>query len=107
MANINEGLKSVLSFLSRLTWKKAILQIIVSLLVILTWFLLQFGDEIATYIKHSGVKDDTKILDDRIPNSAPILRTLSKKTIDEINALANQSDLINGVTIVIVDFQGN
>jgi hypothetical protein len=108
MPNINEGLKSLLLFLSKLTWKKAILQIVVSVLVISTWIILQFGDQIADFIKGYKIIDHTDKTIDRIPiGPSIVVKPFSKSTIDVLNNTVNNFDLIAGISVVAIDFQKN
>lgn len=106
MGNFTNGLKILLQFLSKLTWGKAGQSLLVSLVIIFSWFILEFGDEMAAAIKYYLNKDEIKF-EEKITTTVPLLNILSKKTIEELNLMIGSSDLISGVEISVFDFQSN
>src|ERR1017187_8382578 len=96
MSNFVDKVGDIQKFLSVLTWRK---------LVQLTAFIFVIGLTWATYENRAVIYGYAS--QKRIDPVTPQVRTLSKKTITEINTVSERSELIVGIQIVLADFQKN
>lgn len=96
MSNFVDKMSDVQKFLSVLTWKKLIQLIAFIFIIGLTWATYENRDVIYGFVSQK-----------RIDPVTPHVRSLSKKTSDEINAVSERSELIIGMQVVLADFQKN
>lgn len=96
MDNIFSKLAAAQKFLNMLTWKK-IIQMSVFLLILAVFWMTY---ETRTSIYEFAIQSKLSI-------KTPVNVKLSKKTISEIIANVDKSDLIIGMQVTIVDFQKN
>ena len=94
--DVTERLNLVQRFLKILSWKK-IFQLFLLILIIGVSFGL-FENRITFYSYLSNLK---------FGDDKPRVYRISEKTVKEIDDLVNQAELINGIQIVVVDFDKN
>jgi hypothetical protein len=92
----DDKLASLGQFLSTLTWKKIFQFTVLVIIIIITWVIYKTTDQIVEYIRR-----------DKIENGAPKIKTISPKTIHEIDSIASKSDMVAGIGITVVNFQKN
>jgi hypothetical protein len=96
MSAIIDNLTTAQKFLNILTWKK---------LIQLTVFLFIIGLTWATYENREVIYGFAS--QKRIDPASPHIQSLSRKTIEEIDAVSERSELIVGIQIALADFQKN
>lgn len=96
MTNFVDKMGDVQKFLTVLTWKKLVQLVAFMFIIGLTW---------ATYENRAVIYGFAS--QKRIDPTSPHIRELSKKTTDEIDVVAERSELIVGIQVVLADFQKN
>ena len=96
MTNLVDKISDAHKFLNVLTWKKLVQLMAFVFIMGLTW---------ATYENRTTIYGF--ISQKRLDTSASQTRELSKPTKIQINVVAEKSDLVAGVTVMIADFQKN
>jgi hypothetical protein len=96
MDDFSSKISAVQKFLTVLTWKKIAQFAVFVSIIVLVWVLYETR---VTIYNFTGPA--------RLATNVPPVLKLSKKSIDELTAVVNRSELIIGIQVTVVDFQKN
>ena len=96
MPNLVDTVSNIQKFLNVLTWKKLIQLLTFMLIIGLTWATYENRDVIYGFASQK-----------RIDATSPHVTELSKATILEINTVADKSENIEAIQVILADFQKN
>jgi len=96
MGGFIDDLSSLGQFLSKLTWKKIFQLLVLIIIVSFAWAAFSTSDQILEFLKSDRV----------FPHDISI-KSLSPKTVAEIETLTSKADIIAGVNVTVVNFQRN
>lgn len=97
MSAFEDSLEKVQSLINSLTWKKIAMFSVLTIIIGFSVAIFENRNAVYNFVSPLWVRDD-------IPSSK---RTLSKNTMDHIDAIVRKSDLVVAIQVTLVDFQRN